>query len=121
MLFAVQESELKLDKEYRARALAPGLHVTKKYVGEFSLDSGLQVYLRSFNVFNLTLWDDVMAQFGELQDDDILVRCPHLSRLMLCRRRYLNFALLALLFLFPKFSLRWGTDASCCLSVLDRL
>lgn len=78
LLSVLQESELKLDKDYRARALQPGLHVTKKYVGEFELDNGLHVYLRSFNVFNLTLWDDVMAQFGDLREDDILVggHCP---------------------------------------------
>ena len=45
----------------------------KKFVGDFLLDNGLHVFLRSFNVFNLTLWDDVMKPFGELRDDDILV------------------------------------------------
>lgn len=63
--------------EYEARALQPGLHVTKKYVGGFEVDNGLHVHLRSFNVFNLTLWDDVMAQFGDLGEDDILVRGLH--------------------------------------------
>ena len=69
----LQESDLKLDKEYTARSLQPGLHVKKKFVGDFLLDNGLHVFLRSFNVFNLTLWDDVMKPFGELQADDILV------------------------------------------------
>ncbi|EIE21588.1 hypothetical protein COCSUDRAFT_66960 [Coccomyxa subellipsoidea C-169] len=68
-----EESDLKLDKEYTARSLQPGLHVKKKFVGDFLLDNGLHVFLRSFNVFNLTLWDDVMKPFGELQADDILV------------------------------------------------
>lgn len=31
------------------------------------------MYLRSFNVFNLTLWDDIMAEFGELTEQDVLV------------------------------------------------
>lgn len=74
---------MKTDKEYTARALQEGMHVKKKIVGEFTLDNGLQVFLRSFNIFNLTLWDDVMQAFGELTADDILVRscvqCQHLD------------------------------------------
>lgn len=45
-----------------------------RYVGQFKLSNGLEVYLRSFNVFNLTLWDDIMEEFGELTDQDVLVR-----------------------------------------------
>lgn len=70
---SLQDSELKTDQEYTARSLQPGLHVKKKFVGDFVLDNGLHVFLRSFNVFNLTLWDDVLEPFGELKDDDILV------------------------------------------------
>lgn len=73
VFLSLQESELKTDKEYTARSLQPGLHVKKKFVGDFVLDNRLHVFLRSFNVFNLTLWDDVMEPFGELKEDDILV------------------------------------------------
>jgi hypothetical protein len=42
------------------------------------------VYLPSFNVFNLTLWDDIIA-FGELTEEDVLVSlgfstCHHLPQ-----------------------------------------
>ena len=46
-----------------------------RFVGHFRLDNGLDVYQRSFNVFNLTLWDDIMEEFGDLTDQDVVVRC----------------------------------------------
>ena len=61
-------------RKYTARALTVGNHVIHRFVGQFKLDNGLEVYLRSFNVFNLTLWDDIIQEFGELTDQDVLVR-----------------------------------------------
>jgi len=55
------------------RALPEGQQVIKRFVGNFTLENGLQVHLRSFNVFNVSLWDDVMETFGELGSEDILV------------------------------------------------
>ena len=71
----LQESNLLKGRSYTGRALTEGDTVKRRYVGQFLLHNGLEVYLRSFNVFNLTLWDDIMAQFGELTEQDILVRC----------------------------------------------
>jgi len=70
----LQESGLLEGQSYTGRALTEGDTVKRRYVGQFLLHNGLEVYLRSFNVFNLTLWDDTMAQFGELTEQDILVR-----------------------------------------------
>lgn len=33
----------------------------------------LQVFLRAFGRFNLTLWDDVFAEFQPLTDNDVIV------------------------------------------------
>ena len=72
--FCLQESGLLGGRKYTARALTEGDHVIHRFVGQFKLVNGLEVYLRSFNVFNLTLWDDIIQQFGELTDKDVLVR-----------------------------------------------
>ena len=70
----LQESGLLGGRKYTARALTEGDHVIHRYVGQFKLVNGLEVYHRSFNVFNLTLWDDIIQEFGELTDQDVLVR-----------------------------------------------
>ena len=70
----LQESGLLGGRKYTARALTAGDHVIHRFVGQFKLINGLEVYHRSFNVFNLTLWDDIIQEFGELTDQDVLVR-----------------------------------------------
>ena len=69
----LQESGLLGGRKYTARALTAGDHVIHRFVGQFKLVNGLEVYHRSFNVFNLTLWDDIIQEFGELTEQDVLV------------------------------------------------
>ena len=70
----MQESGLLGGRKYTARTLTAGDHVIHRYVGQFKLVNGLEVYHRSFNVFNLTLWDDIIQEFGGLTEQDVLVR-----------------------------------------------
>ncbi len=70
----MQESGLLKGRSYTARALTEGDTVKHRFVGHFRLANGLEVHQRSFNVFNLTLWDDIMEEFGDLTDEDVLVR-----------------------------------------------
>ena len=69
----LQESGLLKGRSYTARALTEGGTVKHRFVGHFRLANGLEVYQRSFNVFNLTLWDDIIEEFGDLTDEDVLV------------------------------------------------
>ena len=70
----LQDSGLLEGRSYTARALTEGDTVKHRFVGHFRLANGLEVYQRSFNVFNLTLWDDIIEEFGNLTDQDVLVR-----------------------------------------------
>ena len=82
-VWLMQESGLLKGRSYTARALTEGDTVKHRYVGHFRLENGLEVYQRSFNVFNLTLWDDIMEEFGDLTDQDVLVR-EKLPAVLLC-------------------------------------
>ena len=46
--------------------------ILKQNVGMFKLRNGVEVHFQSFGIFNLTLWDDVMAKFRPLTKKDIL-------------------------------------------------
>ena len=76
-------------RKYTARALTAGDHVIHRFVGQFKLVNGLEVYHRSFTVFNLTLWDDIIQEFGELTDQDVLVR--HTVRISIGRSAYVRY------------------------------
>jgi hypothetical protein len=47
--------------------------ILKQNVGSFTLRNGASVHIRSFGIFNLSLWDDVMAEFAPITKDDIIV------------------------------------------------
>ena len=50
----------------------PATTILKQNVGMFTLKSGAEIHIQSFGIFNLTLWDDVMASFMPLTEDDIV-------------------------------------------------
>jgi len=68
----------------------PGTNVHKQFVGTFSLQNGVTVSLRSFGILNITLWDDVMAEFLPLTSHDVILvgetnPGPHLKcRMYMC-------------------------------------
>lgn len=47
--------------------------ILKQFVGDFYLENGASVHIRSFGQFNVTLWDLVMKEFGLLTERDVLV------------------------------------------------
>lgn len=50
----------------------PATAILKQNIGMFTLRGGAEVHIQSFGIFNLTLWDDVMAQFEPLTPQDIV-------------------------------------------------
>ena len=60
------------EREYMVRG-EPGVSVFKQNIGSFTLGSGAAVHIQSFGMFNMTLWDDVMAQFMPLTPRDIIL------------------------------------------------
>ena len=50
----------------------PDTTILKQNVGRFTLRGGAEIHIQSFGIFNLTLWDDVMAQFEPLTTQDII-------------------------------------------------
>ncbi len=55
----------------------PTVSILKQNIGMFTLRSGAEVHIQSFGIFNLSLWDDVMAQFQPLTDDDVIYIGDH--------------------------------------------
>jgi hypothetical protein len=47
--------------------------IHKLYVGNVHLRSGGRIHLRSFGIVNITLWDDVIREFGEITENDIIL------------------------------------------------
>jgi hypothetical protein len=47
--------------------------ILKQFVGDFYLENGASVHIRSFGQFNVTLWDLVMNEFGRLTERDVLM------------------------------------------------
>lgn len=64
------------EREYMINE-TPGHHIYKQFVGGFLLFNSVPVYLRSFGVLNLTLWDDVMGEFMPLTSNDIIIAGEH--------------------------------------------
>lgn len=64
------------EREYMINQ-TPGHHIYKQFVGGFLLPNRMPVYLRSFGVLNLTLWDDVMGEFMPLTSNDIIIAGEH--------------------------------------------
>ena len=60
------------EREYMVRG-EPGVSVFKQNIGSFTLGNGAAVHIQSFGMFNMTLWDDVMAQFMPLTPRDIIL------------------------------------------------
>ena len=60
-------------RNYTARGIAGDFVIPRQYIGHFELDTGARVFLRAFGRFNLSLWDDVMAEFQPLTDRDVIV------------------------------------------------
>ncbi len=50
-----------------------GVDILKQNIGNFTLKNGAEVHIASFGIFNLTLWDDVMAQFAPLTSNDVIL------------------------------------------------
>ena len=44
----------------------PGASILKQNIGSFTLRNRASVHIRSFGIFNLQLWDDVMAEFAPI-------------------------------------------------------
>jgi hypothetical protein len=44
-----------------------------QFVGNFTMESEGEVHVRCFGIFNLTLWDDVLAEFMPLTQDDVIM------------------------------------------------
>ncbi len=42
-------------------------------MGEFQLESGGQVVVRDFGVYNQSLFDDVLSDFAPLRSSDVLI------------------------------------------------
>ena len=51
----------------------PNVPILKQNVGMFTLSSGAEVHIQSFGIYNLTLWDDVFAQFEPLTERDTIL------------------------------------------------
>lgn len=47
--------------------------ILKQFIGDFVLENGATVHIRSFGQFNITLWDLVMEEFGLLTERDVLM------------------------------------------------
>ncbi|KAK9907951.1 hypothetical protein WJX75_000456 [Coccomyxa subellipsoidea] len=62
-----------MEHDYIARGIPGDFRIPRQYIGRFDLKSGAQVFLRAFGRFNLTLWDDVFAEFQPLTDNDVIV------------------------------------------------
>ena len=71
------QTALPFEREYMVRG-EPGASVFKQNIGSFTLGNGAAVHIQSFGMFNMTLWDDVMAQFMPLTPRDIILvgGCP---------------------------------------------
>ena len=65
-------SPIPFERTYVARD-EPDVSIFKQNVGSFTLGNGAAVHIQSFGVFNMTLWDDVMAQFMPLTSRDIIL------------------------------------------------
>ena len=62
----------------------PGTNIHKQFVGGFLLPNRVPVYLRSFGILNLTLWDDVIAEFLPLTSQDIIIAGEHKTCILSC-------------------------------------
>ena len=60
------------EREYMVRD-DPGNTILKQNIGSFTLGNGAAVHIQSFGMFNMTLWDDMMAQFMPLTPRDIIL------------------------------------------------
>lgn len=59
--------------------------ILKQNIGMFRLKSGAEIHFQSFGIFNLELWDDVMAKFMPLSKKDIVFVGKSLPRATLLR------------------------------------
>ena len=66
------ESGIPTMGNYTARGHSDDDFIRKLTVGDMRLKNGAQVSLRSFGRWNITLWDDVMTEFGELMPQDVI-------------------------------------------------
>ncbi|CAK0787972.1 hypothetical protein CVIRNUC_011194 [Coccomyxa viridis] len=66
------QTAIPFEREYMVRG-EPGVSVFKQNIGSFTLGNGAAVHIQSFGMFNMTLWDDVMAQFMPLTPRDIIL------------------------------------------------
>ena len=51
----------------------PDTTIFKQNLGNFTLRNGAEIHIRSFGIFNLTLWDNVMAELAPFSDKDTLI------------------------------------------------
>jgi hypothetical protein len=47
--------------------------ILKQFVGNFYLQNGASVHIRSFGQFNVSLWDNEMREFGLLTERDVII------------------------------------------------
>ncbi|KAK9916493.1 hypothetical protein WJX75_003317 [Coccomyxa subellipsoidea] len=66
------QTAVPFEKEYTVRD-EPNVNIFKQNVGNFSLTNGASVHIRSFGIFNISLWDDVFAEFLPLTENDTIV------------------------------------------------
>lgn len=65
-------TDIPFERKYMMRN-EPGVDILKQNIGQFTLNNGAAVHIQSFGIFNMTLWDDVMAQFMPLAPNDIIL------------------------------------------------
>jgi hypothetical protein len=92
----------------------PKKYVLKQYIGNLYLESGGSIHLRSFGILNISLWDDVLRDFGKLTDQDVLLVnfgawCASRG---LRITRYMLSGMLCLLFNDGRF-IRWPVSFTC--------
>ncbi|CAL8467294.1 g6831 [Coccomyxa elongata] len=51
----------------------PTTKIFKQNIGNFSLSNGASIHIRSFGIFNISLWDDVFAEFMPLTEKDVIL------------------------------------------------
>ena len=46
---------------------------SKQFVGEFELNNGAKIIIRSFGTYNSKLWDDVFSDFAPITANDVIL------------------------------------------------
>ncbi|CAL8469668.1 g9209 [Coccomyxa elongata] len=66
-------SDIKLQGDYVHAWGNAQTSVAKQFVGEFTLNNGAQVIIRSFGTYQAQLWDDIFAEFAPITEKDVIL------------------------------------------------